>query len=184
VVRQAALVRWVLELQKTLPLVDAIEAVEARRRGADGEDYRTLTSELIELLSIDGRATEADRIVDEMTALLPDDVRFPLRKASLHLCFLDDAEAALKAVDVALSRARRTGHFRREVLGTKARILLELDRGEQLPQILEEIMSLEMKYGVPDVRRERDFVDRAPPETIPEDVLTRYNEFCPQRDDK
>jgi len=181
--RDVELSKWADELQRTLPLADAIEAIEARRRGADGDDYRTLTFELINLLKIDCRTTEADRIIDEMIALLPDDVRFPLSKTSLHLYWLNDQEMALKAVDAALVRARRTGFFRREALGTKARILLGLGLGEQLPQILEEIMSLEIKPGVPDVRRERDFVDRAPPGTIPEDVLTRYNAFCPQRDD-
>ena len=88
------------------------------------------------------------------------------------------------AIDVALVRARRTGFFRREALGVKARILLKLGLGNQLSQILEEIMSLEMKPGIPDVRRERDFVDRAPSGMIAEDVIARYNVFCPRRDDE
>jgi len=45
-------------------------------------------------------------------------------------------------------------------------------------------MSLEMKHEIPDSRRERDFVDRAPAGMIAEDVLARYNVFCPKRDDK
>jgi hypothetical protein len=46
--------------------------------------------------------------------------------------------------------------------------------------VLDEIMSLQMIAGVPDVGRERDFVDRAPPGLIEEDVLRRYNEFRPK----
>jgi hypothetical protein len=58
---------------------------------------------------------------------------------------------------------------------------LQLGRGEQLTQILEEIMSLKMTKGVLDIGRERDFVDRAPPGLIPQDVVDRYNQFRPRR---
>jgi hypothetical protein len=66
-------------------------------------------------------------------------------------------------------------------LGHKARILLKLGRGDELSDVLEKIMSLQMKKGVVDVGRERDFVDRAPPGMIRRDVLDRYNEFRPKR---
>ncbi len=42
-------------------------------------------------------------------------------------------------------------------------------------------MSLKMMKGIPDIGRERDFVDRAPPGLISEDVVARYNEFRPKR---
>jgi hypothetical protein len=154
--------RWADDLWKTLPLANAIEAIDARRRETDGDDNYTLTLELIHLLSVAGREPEADRIIDEMIARMPDDVRFPLKKASLHLYWMDDAETALEAVNVALFRAHRTGFSRREALGVKGRILLKLGLGDQLSRTLEEIMSLEMKRGIPDSMRERDFVDRAP----------------------
>jgi hypothetical protein len=47
--------------------------------------------------------------------------------------------------------------------------------------VLEEIMALRIVKGIPDVGRERDFVDRAPPGLIAEDVVARYNEFRPRR---
>jgi hypothetical protein len=50
-----------------------------------------------------------------------------------------------------------------------------------LSEVLEQIMSMQMMKGVADVGRERDFVDRAPPGLIPEDVLARYNQFRPKR---
>jgi hypothetical protein len=111
----------------------------------------------------------------------PDDVRFPISKAALYLYNLEDPEEALRCIDLALQRAYRTGFFRREALGDKARILLQLGRGEALSEVLEEIMSLKMIKGIPDVGRERDFVDRAPPGLIAEDVVARYNEFRPKR---
>ena len=101
------------------------------------------------------RDIEAVQIVDEMIEQLPDDVRFPIHKATLYLYFLEDPEKALPCIDVALRRAYRTGLFRREALGVKARILVELRRGEQLSEVLEEIMSMEMMKGVADVGRER-----------------------------
>ncbi len=171
--------RWVLELQNTLPLADVIKAVDERRRDADSDDYYTLTLNLSPLLFVAGREPEAERIVDEMIARLPDDVRFPIHKAALHM-HMNDPKKALEAIDVALVRAHRAGCFRREALGVKARILLELGLGDQLSRTLEEIMSIEMKRGNRDSMRERDFVDRAPPGMIAEDVLARYNIFCPR----
>jgi hypothetical protein len=174
--------RWVLELLDTLPLNEVIEAIDERRRDLDGDEYYTLTLELSGFLRVARREPEAERIIDEMIACLPDDVRFPIAKASLHLYCTNDPEKALEAIEVALVRAHRTGFFRREALGVKARILLELGLGDQLSQTLEEIMALEMKRDIPDSMRERDFVDRAPPGMIKEDVLARYNVFCPRKD--
>ena len=180
--RRAELARWTMELLKTLPLPDVIKAVDERRRDADGDDYRALTMDLSFFLCAAGRESEAVPIIDEMIARLPDDVRFPIRKALLLLSSMNDPGKALEAIEVALVRAHRTEFFRREALGVKARILLELGHGDQLSQTLEEIMALEIKRDIPDSGRERDFVDRAPPGMIREDVLARYNVFCPRED--
>ena len=174
--------RWADELLKTHALPEAIEAIKERIRGADSDDRYTLTLELKSLLPLAGRKREAEQTIDEMIACLPDDVRFPISKASFYLYDTDEPEKALEAIDLALGRAHRTRFFRREALGVKARILLKLGRGEQLSQTLEEIMSLEMKREIPDIGRERDFIDRAPPGKIAEDVLARYNVFCPKRE--
>jgi tetratricopeptide (TPR) repeat protein len=182
--RAAELDRWINDLLEMRTLTEAIEAVEQRRRGADIDDNYLLALELKDLLIDAGREPEAERLFDEMIALLPDDIRFPIGKACFYLYVTDKPESALEAINFAIARAHRTGFFRREALGVKARILLKLRLGEQLSRTLEEIMSLEMRCGIPDSRRERDFVDRAPRGMIPEDVLTRYSEFCPHRDDK
>jgi tetratricopeptide (TPR) repeat protein len=180
--RSTELRRWAMEQWRTLPMDDAIEIVDQRRRSGDSEDRHHLTYDLTHFLSLAGRQQEAERMIDEMISALPDDVRFPIRKASLYLYEMEDPEKALDAIDMALGRAHRTGFFRREASGVKARILLKLGRGEQLTRTLEEIMSLEMKSRIPDIGRERDFVDRAPCGMIAADVLARYNAFCPKRD--
>jgi hypothetical protein len=132
-------------------------------------------------LLLTDRDPEAVQIVDEVIEQFPDDVRLSMQKASLYLYFLKKPEKALPRIDLALQRAYRTGLFRREALGVKARILVELRQGEQLSKVLEEIMSMQMMKGVADVGCERDFVDRAPPGLISEDVLARYNQFRPKR---
>ena len=113
--------------------------------------------------------------------LYPDDVRPAISKATCYLYFLEDPEKALTSINLAIERAYRTRYFRREALGNKARILLELGRGDELSDVLEEIMSLQIVKGIPDIGRERDFVDRAPPGFIRKSVLDRYNEFRPKR---
>jgi hypothetical protein len=42
-------------------------------------------------------------------------------------------------------------------------------------------MSLQMVKNIPDIGRERDFIDCAPPGLIRKNVLDRYNEFRPKR---
>jgi tetratricopeptide (TPR) repeat protein len=168
-------------MREELPLVDVICNVGARMWEADGEDRRGLALEFGSLLRENGDYAEALQVLDDVAKRYPDDVRAPISKASLYLYELDDPEEALRCIDLALERAYRTGPLRREALGDKARILLQLGRGEQLSDVLEEIMSLRITKGTPDVGRERDFVDRAPPGLIREDVLARYNEFRPRR---
>ena len=189
--RQGAIIRsvdsirkldqWINQLRDELPLSDVIDAVSARMRTGTGEDQYELALALQHLFIAAGRERDALPILDEMIERHPDDVRFPISKATLYLYFLNDPEEALRCIDLALQRAYRTGVFRREALGVKARILLQLGRGEQLSTVLEEIMSLQITRDVPDVGRERDFVDRAPPGLIREDILARYNEFRPKR---
>jgi len=150
-------------------------------KAADVEDHYSLAWNLEHLLLEAERYQEALELLDQLVELYPDNVRPLISKATLYLYSLDDADEALRCIDRALERAYRTGFFRRESLGVKARILLQLGRAEQLTQVLDDIMSLQMKKGVPDVGRERDFVDRAPPGFIQQDVLHRYNQFRPKR---
>ncbi len=172
---------WIDRLRAELPLGDVICIVSAKMQDADGEALRDLVLRLKWLFVEAGRDLEALSLLDEMIERFPSDVRFPIGRSSLYFYSLANPQEALRSINVALERAYRTGFLRRESLGVKARILLQLGRGEQLSDVLEEIMSLQMIKGIPDVGRERDFVDRAPPGLIREDVLARYNQFRPKR---
>jgi tetratricopeptide (TPR) repeat protein len=147
----------------------------------DEEDHYVLALQLTQLLREAERYTEAVQMLDQMMERYPDDVRSPMSKATTYIYCFEDYEKALECINSALQRARRTGFFRREALGNKARILLKLRRGDELSDVLEEIMSLQIVKGIPDIGRERDFVDRAPPGLIRKNVLDRYNEFRPKR---
>jgi tetratricopeptide (TPR) repeat protein len=172
---------WARDLEKGLPAEDAINRVRERlNEGVDG-DRDGLIFELRQFLTTAGRYDEALQLIDGEIERRPDDVRYPISKATLCHYNLDDPERALVCIDFALERAFRTRFFRREALGEKARILLKLGRGHELGQVLERIMSLDMYRGVPDIAKEDDFVKRAPSGLISEDIVARYKAFCPDR---
>lgn len=173
--------RWVHLVERSVPVEILIDVVSARLTTAANEDYYRLARMLESFLSTAGRDREALELLDELIERYPDDVRTPISRSVRLLYLSEDPEAALQSIDVAVGRAYRTGLFRREALGYKARILLKLGRRQELSGILEEIMSLKITKGIPDIGRERDFIDRAPPGMIPSDVLARYNEFRPKR---
>jgi hypothetical protein len=172
---------WMRQLRGGVSLRTIIDDALVRMRTADDEDRYQLALHLHHLLGMAGRDGEALQIMNDMIGRYPNDVRFPISKVIQYLYFTKDLEEALKSIELALLRAYHTGLFRREALGVKARILLQLGRGEELSDVLDEIMSLRMIKDTPDIGRERDFVDRAPPGMIRADVLARYNKFRPKR---
>lgn len=171
---------WVEGLRAKFPLRRVIRIVKARVQKSSDDERRDLGRQLSWLLCFAGREPEALHVLDQLLELYPDDVLLATRKSWIYR-LRDEPEDALKWIDVALGRARRSGFFRRDVLGQKARILLDLGRGDELSDVLEEIMSLQITKEIPDVGRERDFVDRSPPGFIRKDVLDRYNEFRPRQ---
>lgn len=174
--------RWVRDLGSKIPEGEVIDRVQSRLRTASADDQLTLTYILGILLMNVGRFDEALPLLDRVIEQQPDHVRCVLAKAAVHVVHRDDPEKALELIDLALERAFRTRFYRRQVLGEKARILLKLGRGEELGQVLEQIMSLQMFSDVRDTGRERDFVDRAPPGLIAADIVARYDQFCPKID--
>lgn len=173
--------QWLNRLRQGRPVNDIVDEIRQRFRKARGEERYWLAGTLVSFLILAKRDAETVQVVEAMIDELPDDVHFPMKKAFLYHYILDDPESALPCIEIALERAHRSGISHREALGVKARILLALGRGKELSDVLEQIMSMQMIKGVADIGRERDFVDRAPPGLISEDVLRRYNEFRPKR---
>lgn len=179
--RAVELHEWVRLLGKVLPADTLIDQVRSRFEKVSGRDKDALGFELNELLIRERRYEEALRLLDELIVLSPDNVFHLRAKASLYYYYLDDPDEALKWTDFALTRALRTRTWVRHVLANKARLLVELGRGEELGRVLEQIMSHEVQRDLPDIGRERDFVDGAPSGLIPPDILARYDKFCPKR---
>lgn len=179
--RAFKLYEWVGLLRNVVPTETAIDLVRSRFQQSTGDDKDTLAFELEHLLIRERQFDEASRLLDEMIASRPDDVIYPISKAWLYSFHLDKPEEALEWIEVALARAFRTGAWVRNALGAKARILVDLRRGDELGQVLEQIMSHKVQRDLPDIGRERDFVDAASPGLISEDILARYDKFCPGR---
>jgi len=175
-------VDWIRQLRKEIPIEEIIDRVRSRLQNADGDDRFALEFELHSLLTQIGRYDEVLQLIESSIQRQPGNVRPLISKATHYYYSRDDLPEALKWIDIALEQAYRTRFFVREVLGTKARILLDLRRGEELGQVLEQIMSLDTYRNIPDIGKERDFVDRAPAGLIREDIVARYDKFCPKHD--
>jgi tetratricopeptide (TPR) repeat protein len=178
--RALELHRWADLVRPRFPIGEAVDRVRSRLKSASVEDRPTLEHILGVFLVDAGRHDEALPLFDRVIEQQRDHVTSVIAKAVIYLKDRNEPEKALELVDLALERAFRTRFYRRHALGEKARILLKLGRGEELGRVLELIMSLEMFSDVRDIGRERDFVDRAPPGLIPEDILARYDRFCPK----
>jgi tetratricopeptide (TPR) repeat protein len=162
---------------------EAINRVQSELDQAVAQERLTLALNLNALLIDAGRNTEALQLIDKMIVEAPENVQFLIAKASLLFHQLGDPPRALEAINLALDRASRTISFRRQALNEKARMLMHLRRGRELAEILEQIMVLKIPPGVPDVVRQRDFVDDAPPELLSADVVARFDAFCPKPTD-
>jgi tetratricopeptide (TPR) repeat protein len=103
------------------------------------------------------RYDEALQLIESRVERQPGNVRPLIAKATHYYYYRKDLTEALKWIDVALERAFRIRFFVREALGTKVRILLDLGgRGEELGQVLEQIMCLDMYRDIPDIGKEQD----------------------------
>jgi tetratricopeptide (TPR) repeat protein len=155
--------QWVRQLRKEIPIEEIIERVRSRLQDADAVDKEALESEFCLLLTETQRYDEILQLIDSEIERKPDAVRPLISKATHYYYYArDDLQESLKWIDVAIELAIRTRFFLREALGTKARILLDLgNRGEELGQVLEQIMSLDMYQNIPDIGKERDYGPRS-----------------------
>jgi hypothetical protein len=84
----------------------------------------------------------------------------------------------MSIIDRAIEAAYRSGLFRRQALGVKARIALQLERHDVVEGVLRDILLLKFTRKNVDVGRERDILDRLPPGSIDGEVARQYDEFC------
>jgi len=170
---------WVEFQRKVLPLDTALDQVRSRLQTANDEDKATLEPELFALLIEAHRDDEARQLLDAAIAKRPNEVLSPTNGWAYGRH--DDPDERLKLIDFALERALHTGAWVRSILAPKAWVLVVLRRGEELGQVLEQIIEHKVRRDVPDVGRERYFVDVSPPGLIPAETRVRYDRFCPKR---
>ena len=107
-----------------------------------------------------------------------DDPSALIHLAEQKLYYEDQAEMAMTIIDSALEVAYRSGLFRRQALGVKARIALQLERHDVVEGVLRDILQLKFTRKNCDIGRERDILDRLPPGSIDGEVARRYDEYC------
>jgi hypothetical protein len=86
----------------------------------------------------------------------------------------DPLRAALDAIDVAVEKARRTGHYLRFCLNDRCRIAVAMQRWDLLDDSLRQILAIPPGRGVPDIQLEDDFLRRVPDGVIDPKVMAAY----------
>jgi tetratricopeptide (TPR) repeat protein len=153
-------------------------AVEERLRDeADPDKRYVLRSLLAGALAYAGRIDEAKALYLALHAERPDKPRSLISLAEKLLYAAEQPEMALPVIDQAIEVAFRTGDFRRNALGVKARIALALERYDLVEEVMRRILPLKTARAHVDCGIERDFLDRLPPGAIDEEVRRQYAEL-------
>ena len=124
-------------------------------------------------------AAEAVNLAD--AAANPDNPRPLIALATQKFCDEDLLDEAMRYADRAVAAAMRSGLFRREALGVKARIAEQLADYRMIEDILRQIMALIVTRGHVDTGAERDFFDRLPSGSIDPDLASAYHDYCSAR---
>jgi hypothetical protein len=108
----------------------------------------------------------------------PNDPRPLISLASQKFHDERQPKAAMRIIDRAVEVAMLAGIFRREALGFKARIAVQLKAYPVVEESLRKIMDLTFTPGNLDVDAERDFLDRVPQGAIDANLARVYDEYC------
>jgi hypothetical protein len=174
--------RWRDEWLESGPEIDLVAALEQK---IANERHPKRLHALRSLLAQEQRvrrnylASEAVYLADFDAA--PDEPHPLIFLAQQKLYDEERPEDAMSIIDRAVDVAMRSGVWRREALGVKARIALELAVYPVVEDVLRQIMQLVFTRGNPDVGAERDFFDRLPPGSVDPDVAHAYDEYCRAR---
>ncbi len=174
--------RWHREWPQGQPDKDIIPALEDRiRRESHPSRLHALRYFLADAHRDRGNYAASEAVFLSDFDADPENPQPLIFLASQKLYHEEQPEAAMPVIDRAVEVALRSGMFRRDALGVKARIALALDRPDVVEDVLRRIMALTFTRGNPDVATERDFSDRLPPGSIDADVARAYDEYCRER---
>jgi tetratricopeptide (TPR) repeat protein len=171
------------DVERTSVGIEAIHALEER---IDSEPDTAKRRELQFLLAQEYRHEEdyaaCEAIYLQLFGTEPDDPIPLIKLAEQKLYFERQPEAAMHIIDQAIEVAYRSGNFRRNALGVKARIGLAMEDFKVVERVLRQIMQLGFEYGNIDVGFRRDFLDRLPPGSIDPEVARQYDEHYREAD--
>ena len=161
---------------------DVVAALEEKIRG----EAHPLRLHTLRWLLADEHRARGNFLAAEAVSLAdadanPDSARPLIALASQKLHDENLPEEAMRVIDRAVAAALRSGLFRREALGVKARIALELADYRAVEDVLRQIMGLTVTRGHMDIGAERDFFDRLPPGSVDPEVARAYDDYCRAR---
>lgn len=129
---------------------------------------------LVSDFQLRGNYQAAENLIQAEIELDPRDPRMRLLMVSHYFYNSEEFDKALNASNEALSEARKSGMFIREVHGVRARIALKTNDNKLLRQSVQEIIDLGLMPNAIDVGMERDFVDRAPSGVISDETKQQF----------
>jgi hypothetical protein len=170
--------RWCFELMKKTGDVEFEKTLTDRLHMAkDKWETIALMEDLASFLEGRLRHQEAQKLLQDVI-VLNDTSAIPIINLTCHFLYVQERpDLALHSITNAELEARKSGHFLRHALATKARIALAMDRYDILEECLREIPKIVVKPGIRDVGMERDFFDRADKTRIPHDVTMEFERY-------
>ena len=169
---------WCFNLRRTSSPVEAEKAIRKRLEKSSNEiEARALKTELALLLEGQHRLEEAQLLLEQVIISESYSAMSLMGLVSHFLYVRNMPLKAFETIVLAENAARKSGHFLRHVLATKARIALALDRYDIHEQCLREIPTIAMVSGARDVGCERDFFDRADKSRIDPAVVLDFADY-------
>jgi hypothetical protein len=173
---------WHSDLERKHRKVDLSPLILERLSGWRSVPERKALRQVLQLeYQRHQRYAEAEEVLLEQIGDDPDDPMPVINLATHKLIYENNPPDAVRIGRIAADVARRAGRFRRLALGWLARAAIATDDHELLRDCLREIVEIGSPPAGPDIGRERDFFDRAPEGSIPDELRAAYEELMNRR---
>lgn len=169
---------WFDALKKTIASEALVELLESRLASAKHVAERKCL-----YFCLDETYSRLNRLDDALITLMkqyeefPDDPLSSLAVAGFYWAAMDQPQQALPWLEKAELAAKASGTLIRYVLHDKARVALALNDYRMLESCLVELAQLRIRRDTADIRRERDFFDRADKARLSKEVVEKYEAY-------
>lgn len=175
---------WCEELSLTKPRPIVIEAIENRLQVATNKlEIIALKEHLVRLYQLTQDYPKARSELEDIVKFESGSEMAYASLASHYLYFEDDPQSALNSIAAAEIAAAASGHFRRHIQAQKARIALALNDYELFSGALIEITEISILNGQRDVKKERDFFDRADKKKLDPKLVEAFELYLKSKPD-